>query len=266
MNTATSTPNVLLSAPEVLSKRHTPSMFLLALSAGAVNAGAFAVCERFVTHITGIATRIGVDAGRWLLMLEYSIVLAAFLAGAMASVLAIQGRTMKGKRPIHTAPLFGAVAILLATATLGSAGVFGPVGGRPEETAHFAFLSVLAFGMGLLNAGVASSTALAVRTTHMTGPATDFAVSFATALLTEGEARRQALQLAGLRGGKVLSFIAGGALMFPLVGALGYGAFAAPAVVLLFATVRSFMPAAAATQSPSLADTSTTSSVANFQT
>ena len=266
MNTATATPNVLLSAPEVLSKRHTPSMLLLALGAGAVNAGAFAVCERFVTHITGIATRIGVDAGQWLLMLEYSIVLAAFLAGAMASVLAIQGRTIKGKRPIHTAPLFGAAAILLATATLGSAGVFGPVGGRPEETAHFAFLSVLAFGMGLLNAGVASSTALAVRTTHMTGPATDFAVSFATALLTEGEARRQALQLAGLRGGQILSFIVGGALMFLLVGALGYGAFAAPAVVLLFATVRSFMPAAPATQSPSLADTSTTSSVANFQT
>ena len=249
MNTATSSSNVLLSARDVLSRRHTPSMLLLAWGAGAVNAGAFAVCERFVTHVTGTATRIGVDAGQWLLMLEYSMVLAAFIVGAMATVLAIQGRTMKGKHPLHAAPLLGAAAILSATAALGTAGAFGPVGGEPEETANFVFSSVLAFGMGLLNAGVASSTALAVRTTHMTGPATDFGVSLATALLSDGETRRQALQLAGLRGGKVASFIAGAALMFPLVGALGYAAFAAPAAVLLLATVRSFMPAAVASSS-----------------
>lgn len=170
------------------------------------------------------------------------MVLAAFIAGAMTSVLPIQARTMKGKRPMHAVPLLGAVAILLITAWLGSAGAFGPVGGLPEETANFGFLSVLAFGMGLLNAGVASSTALSVRTTHMTGPTTDFAVSLGTALLSEGEARRSSLQLAGLRGGKVASFIAGAALMFPLIAAYGYGAFAAPAAILLYATVRSFMP------------------------
>src|SRR5688572_14633095 len=116
MNTSTNNPNVLLSTPEVLSKRHTPSMLLLALGAGAVNAGAFAVCDRFVTHVTGTVTRIGIDAGQWLLMLEYSIVLAAFMVGAMASVLAIQGRTLKGKPPLHFAPLLGAAAILLTTA------------------------------------------------------------------------------------------------------------------------------------------------------
>lgn len=64
MDTTTPNPNVLLSAPEVLSRRHTPSMLLLALAAGAVNAGALAVCERFVTHVTGTVTRIGADAGQ----------------------------------------------------------------------------------------------------------------------------------------------------------------------------------------------------------
>ena len=264
MNTVTPNPNVLLSASEVLSKRHIPNMLLLALGAGAVNAGAFAVCERFVTHVTGIVTRIGIDAGQWLLMLEYSIVLAAFIAGAMASVLAIQGRTLKGKRPIHSAPLLGAIVILLTTAALGTAGVFGSVGGDAEESVNFVFLSMLAFGMGLLNAGVASSTALVVRTTHMTGPATDFSVNLATALLSKGEEQSQLFKLAWLRGSKIASFIAGAALMFPLVGVFDYGAFAAPAVVLLFA-LRSFMPAAA-TLSPSRAATSTTSTLANSQT
>ncbi len=202
MQTTSPPPHVLLSTQEVLPRRHTAMMLLLAAAAGAVNAGAFAACDRFVTHVTGTVTRIGIDAGRWLLMLEYSLVLAAFVFGAMASVIAIQGRALRGKPPLHAAPLFGTVAVLVLTAALGDAGYFGPIGAPAEEAIHFAFLSLLAFGMGLLNATAASSTALAVRVTHMTGPASDFGVHLATAWYCDGEARRQALQLAVLRGGK----------------------------------------------------------------
>jgi uncharacterized membrane protein YoaK (UPF0700 family) len=232
----------LLTSTELLSVRHGSSMLVLALGAGAVNAGAFAVCARFVTHVTGTATRVGLDWGHWLLMLEYLMVLVAFIAGAMASVLAIQGRASRGKKPLYAAPLLAAAALLLVTAVLGSAGAFGPVGGTPEEPADFAFLSLVAFAMGLMNAGVATSTALAVRTTHMTGPATDFGVSLANAWLGEGEARRQALRLAALRGGKVAAFIAGAGLMLPLAGQLGWAAFAAPAAALTWAAIRSFLP------------------------
>lgn len=243
MSSSPSAPtNVLLSAEAVLSPKHVTSALLLALGAGAVNAGAFAVCDRFVTHVTGNLTRIGVDVGQWWLVLEYVLVLASFVLGAMASVLAIQGRTISGKRPLHAAPLLGAVGLITATALLGAAGAFGAPGGAAEETADFVFMCALAFAMGLMNAGVASSTALAVRTTHMTGPATDFGVSLATAWLSSGESRRHALRLAGLRGGKVLAFAAGAALMFPLVRAVGFLAFVAPAAVLTFATLQSFMP------------------------
>jgi uncharacterized membrane protein YoaK (UPF0700 family) len=238
MTPATSTSPVLLSAPEVLSRRHAPSLLAIALAAGAVNAGAFEVSERFVTHVTGAVTRIGVDAE---VMVESSLVLLAFVSGAMASVLAIGGRVARGKRALHAVPLLGAAAIVFGAAALGSAGVFGPVTGGKEQTSVL-FLIVLAFAMGLLNAGVASSTALAVRTTHMSGPSTDFGVSLATALLSEGEPRRQAFALAGLRGGSVASFVAGAALMFPLVGVFGFGAFVAPAAVLVVATLRSFAP------------------------
>jgi uncharacterized membrane protein YoaK (UPF0700 family) len=235
----------LFSRADVLSRQHFPSMLMLALTAGAVNAGALAVSDRFVTHVTGTVTRIGIDAGQWLLMLDYAIVLAAFILGAMASVLAIQARALRGRAPLHFAPLVAAAVILLGVAGVGAAGILGPIGAQAESTANFVFLSVLAFAMGLLNAGVASSTALAVRVTHMTGPATDFGVSLATAWLCDGEDRRAALQMAGLRLGKLVSFILGAALMLPVVGTLGYLAFAAPAAVLLAVAVRSFMPAAA---------------------
>jgi uncharacterized membrane protein YoaK (UPF0700 family) len=219
-------------------------MVLLALGAGAVNAGAFAACERFVTHVTGTATRIGIDTGSWLLMAEYTGVLLAFIVGAMASVLALQGRALRGKRPLHAVPLLVTAALLVAVAVLGSTGFFGPIGGQVEEPSDFALLLVLALAMGLMNAGVASSTAIAVRTTHMTGPATDFGVSLAVAWLSDGAKRREALQLAALRGGKLAAFIAGAALMFPFVERVGHAAFIAPAAVVLIAAVRSFLPSA----------------------
>ncbi len=235
----------LLDASQVLSARHILSMWLLALAAGSVNAGAFAACARFVTHVTGTATQIGTDFGQWFLMFEYLLVLVAFIVGAMASVLAIQARGMRGKRPLYAVPLFGAAALLCVAGVLGASGVFGPLGGAVEEPADFAFLSLLAFAMGLMNAGVASSTGLSVRTTHMTGPASDFGVSLATAWLGSGEARRAALGVALLRGGKVLSFVVGGALMLPLLSGLGWVAFVVPAALIATAAQRSFMEAPA---------------------
>lgn len=217
-------------------------MLVLALAAGAVNAGAFTVCARFVTHVTGTASRVGLDAGQWLLMLEYALVLVAFVAGATASVVAIQGRAMRGLQPLYAVPLLVSAALLAGTALLGSAGTFGPIGGSPEEVGDFAFLSLVAFAMGLLNAGVASSTALAVRTTHMTGPASDLGVALGTAWFATGEPRRRALSLAALRGGKVLAFIFGAMAMVPLMGALGWLALCVPAAAVAVATLRSFVP------------------------
>jgi uncharacterized membrane protein YoaK (UPF0700 family) len=216
---------------------------VLALAAGCVNAGAFIACERFVTHVTGTVTRIGLDSGVLGLMGDYMLVLMSFISGAMASVLAIQGRALRGKRPLHALPLLIVATVLLVTALVGHLGAFGPIGGRSEEPIDFALLCVLAFAMGLMNASVASSTALAVRTTHMTGPASDLGVHLATAWLTTGHDRTQALRLAALRGGKVFSFGLGAALMVLAMRMLGYLAFVAPATFVLIATARSFLPA-----------------------
>lgn len=232
----------VLSREEVLSRRHLPSMFVLAAAAGAVNAGALGVAERYVSHVTGTLTLIGTDFGEWFLMVEYLLVLAAFIAGAMTSVAAVQGRAMHGKRPVPIFPLIGTVLALLATAALGEWGFFGELGGKPEEPGDFACLSVLGFAMGLLNATVASTTGLAVRPTHMTGPTTDFAVALATAWYAVGDARLEHLKIAGLRGGTILSFIIGAAVMFPLLHRLGFEAFALPAGLVLFAAERSFSP------------------------
>ncbi|MBK8170574.1 MAG: DUF1275 domain-containing protein [Sandaracinaceae bacterium] len=229
------------SADAVLSVRHATSFMLLTMGAGAVNAGAFIACERFVAHVTGNVTRIGLDASAWVLMLEYVAVLVAFVVGAMLSVAAIQARAFRGERPRPGIPLLMVVATLCVAALAGYWGVFGPVGGHAEKPTDFALLYVLAGAMGLMNASVASSTAYAVRITHMTGPATDLAVHLATAWYARGEERKLALRLAGLRGGKILAFVVGAALMVPLMHTIGYLAFMMPALFVLVGTLRSFV-------------------------
>lgn len=228
----------------ILSFRHAPSWVLLTMAAGAVNAGAFLACRRFVTHVTGTVTLLGMDADNWHLMLDYAVVLACFIAGAMTSVLLIDGRHHRGLRPLYELALGVVAALLALVSALGAVGAFGPFGGAVESLPDFALLSILGFAMGLQNAAVATSTGAVVRTTHLTGPATDLGVHLATSFFTEGERRAQALRQALLRVGKIAGFALGAGLMAPAAHRFGYLAFLLPTAFVVGATALSFMPAA----------------------
>ncbi|MEW5739383.1 MAG: DUF1275 family protein, partial [Myxococcota bacterium] len=160
--TKTNAQPVIYGAGEVLSARHFPTWLGLALAAGAVNAGAFLANQRFVTHVTGTVTRIGLDVGQWVLMGEYALVLGLFVLGAFFSVFAVQARALRGRKPMPWAPLAATTGLLLLVALFGHAGLFGQLGTTVEQPGDFALLSVLALAMGLMNATVASTTALAV--------------------------------------------------------------------------------------------------------
>lgn len=228
--------------PSVLSFRHAPSWILLAMAAGCVNAGAFIACQRFVTHVTGTITHLGLNARHWDLALEYGGVFLCFVLGAMTSVLAIDGRFHRGRRPLHALPLLGVVLLLAGVAVAGAAGLFGPFGSTVEEPADFELLALLSFIMGLQNAAVATSTGQVVRTTHLTGPATDLGIHLATSFFTTGERRQTALRHALLRGSKVLGFCTGVMCMLPVARSAGFWAFLLPAGLVLSATALSFVP------------------------
>lgn len=231
----------LHSLQAVFSLRHAPSWLLLAFAAGSVNAIAFFACSRFVTHVTGTVTRIGIDSHTVELVVDYAIVLGCFVIGAMTSAVAIDGRHHQNKRPLYALPLVSVAVVLSAVALAGTYGVFGDFGGDVEGPRDFGLLSILAFAMGLQNAAVATSTGLVVRTTHMTGPATDLGIHLATALHVEGDARTTALRHAGLRAGKIMSFAMGGAAGAFGAVTLQYAAFFLPAAVIMTAASLSFL-------------------------
>jgi uncharacterized membrane protein YoaK (UPF0700 family) len=233
-----------LHTPDTIySPRHVPSWLMLAAAAGAVNGIAFLMCEQFVTHVTGTVTRLGVEWPHLALAAEYAVVVISFITGAAASVITIQARARRGKRPRWATPLIVVALLLAGVAVLGQAGAFGRFGGtHATDPPPFILLSMLAFAMGLQNASVATTTGLAVRTTHLSGPSSDLGVHLGTALLAGGEERRSALRGAALRGGKVVAFMLGAGLALPLAGSLGYLALLAPAGFVLAAAVLSFVP------------------------
>ncbi|AUX48873.1 hypothetical protein SOCE26_104160 [Sorangium cellulosum] len=226
----------------IFSLRHLPTWLMLTFAAGCVNAIAVVACERFVTHVTGTVTRLGMEVARVGLLLDFAIVLAFFIAGAATSSVLINARAHRGKRPLHAAPLVIVAAATAGIAVAGYDGLLGSFGGTVDEAGDFVLLSVLSFASGLQNAAVATSTGLLVRTTHLTGPATDLGIHLVELAYVQGEARQTARRHALLRGGKIAAFAVGAAAGVTLAHAMQFLAFLVPAAVVLAATLLSFLP------------------------
>lgn len=165
----------LHSPSSVFSPRHTPTWLLLASAGGAVNAIAFVSCSRFVSHITGAVSRLGMGASGATesLAVESGIVLGSLVLGAMSSSALARWPGRAGK-PLPALPLFVVASLLAALGVLGARGIWGAVDGVVDGPRSVIFLSLLAFAMSLQNATVATCTGLMVRTTHMTGTVTDW--------------------------------------------------------------------------------------------
>lgn len=200
----------------------TVERLLLSMSAGAVNAGAYLACQRFVSHVTGTVTLIGMDFGSWSRISEYALVLLGFLVGAGTAVflLALVPHAQYPTRSLRLVAFFIALA-----AVLGYAGLFGPPGQSLDAPGDFLLLVLLSFTMGLLNATVAASAAFGARITHLTGHVTELGINLARACLSRGQERQLALRLGALLFAKLLCFAAGAAGMVCLFRLGGYAAF-----------------------------------------
>jgi uncharacterized membrane protein YoaK (UPF0700 family) len=213
-----------MHTPEsVFSPRHAPSWGLLASAGGAVNAIAFVSCSRFVSHVTGAVSRLGMGA-----------------SGATES-LAMESGIIRAGKPSPALPLLVAAALLAALGALGTSGIWGAVDGVVDGPRSVIFLSLLAFAMSLQNATVAACTGLLVRTTHMTGTITDLGVHLATATRTRGASRVLALRHVALRAGLLAGFTAGACAGAWLAGVFAFRALYFPAGAILVAALSSFV-------------------------
>jgi uncharacterized membrane protein YoaK (UPF0700 family) len=167
-----------------LNKKNIFVWFLMAFQAGAVNAGGFIACSRFVTHTTGFATHFGFDLanrheGVAVGMLS---VPAFFLLGAMITSYFVDLPLSHGRPANYKVPSFLIFLCITLAMLLGKLGLFGLFGEAMIFRQDYFLLVLLCLASGLQNALITNSSGVVVRTTHLTGVTTDLGVGLVRAL------------------------------------------------------------------------------------
>jgi uncharacterized membrane protein YoaK (UPF0700 family) len=151
---------------------------IMAFQAGIINIGGFMACHRFVSHVTGFATFVGMDLSE----LKYSHALGMlfvpgfFLMGSIISGILVDIRLKQQLVPRYYLA-FGIMTLLMMVVLLGGkAGLFGVFGEPFHQTRDFILLAFLCLVCGIQNGTITSVSKSVIRTTHLTGITTDLGI------------------------------------------------------------------------------------------
>ncbi|MBU2981222.1 DUF1275 domain-containing protein [Lentibacter algarum] len=199
---------------------------LLSSIAGALNAVGFLVAGSFTANMTGNISMFAETLAQRNLLLALSFLglVVAFIFGAGVAAIAVQ----TGER-LQIKSAYALVIAAEAVVLLALAAVFLL---RPASAQEAHLIIVLSFVMGLQNAATTLISKAQVRTTHVSGMATDIGIELA-ALTAGGKARREALPKLRLHALTLACFAAGGVFGAVLFGYTGHWLFVIAAAVLL---------------------------------
>ena len=183
----------------------------LAAVAGAINAASFKAVGFFSANMTGNVSSLSdhVALGDWAMAATFMAIVAAFILGSFSSTILIETGRRRGLRGVF------AYSILVEGLLLAALGVSDLV--IPAIHTTSALIVGLSFLMGLQNATSTLISNARVRTTHVSGMATDLGIE--GALLVDRAASNKEIVRARfvLHGTTLIAFLLGG-----VIGVLGY--------------------------------------------
>lgn len=188
--------------------------------AGALNAVGFLVTGSFTANMTGNISMFAENLAQrnGILALSFMCLVGAFIGGAALAALSIQAGVKHHVRSAYALAIFAQAVILLL---LGVTLISIPLS---AHQAHFEIVILLSFIMGLQNAVTTMISRAQVRTTHVSGMATDIGIELA-ALVGGDHVRREALPKLKLHAVTLVCFAVGGVCGAVLFGLVGYWLF-----------------------------------------
>lgn len=223
---------------DVVRPRNQVIWLLLAFQGGFMNAGGFLAVQRFVSHITGYGTYVGVELGKknYLGAFEMALAPLFFLAGAAYSGILVDRRILNGREPMIVMGIMSLALINLFIYLAEFSGLLGFFGEPLKLQRDFFLLFCLCFACGMQNGLFSGLTNGQVRTTHLTGPTTDIGLNLVKIFsLDRGDSRRQPLSSANwLRVKVVLLFSLGSLIALLVFEIVTYEGFVVPCVISFF--------------------------------
>lgn len=148
---------------------------LLALKAGYLNAAGFLATGKFVSHVTGFGTQVGISIAHedYLFGSELLIIPIAFILGSSVPAWVLDHEYSKHRLPkyhyVQMLVTLGLGIILI----LGVQGAFGEFATVVDDQHDIILIGLLCFVLGMKNGLTTWATFGKIRTTHLTGLATD---------------------------------------------------------------------------------------------
>lgn len=229
---------------DLLKKDNVILWGLLAFQAGFINAGGFIACHRFVSHITGYGTQVGLtftEKGIWV-ALEMALAPVSFIIGSAFSAFLIDRPFFQNRSPKIGTSLLVQSGLLIFVFVGGELGLFGEFGEPLELQRDFLLLFTLCFICGAQNAAFACLTNGQIRTTHMTGLATDLGMNMVRIpfLPVEKKEKRYQRRLNLLRVFVFFSFMLGSGISAFVFSFVGYHGFLVPALTSLLVLYQAY--------------------------
>lgn len=213
---------------------------LLAFQGGYVNVGGLLTVHLFVSHITGYSAHFSLELanGDYLKSIYFLLVPVFFLFGAFFSSVFTEVRKKSNQSPVYMSILAVLSSLFLVISILGTLGYFGTFGEPFQNIRDFILLSLLAFGCGTQNAIFTHYSKSVIRTTHLTGLATDLGIGMAKYFVSKDTNEHH---INKIRIDLIISFFVGSLVATFIFPKLQYLAFLLPSIISFVVGARLFL-------------------------
>lgn len=241
----------LKNLDDVYSRKYVWIWLLSSFKAGFINSAGFLATGKFVSHVTGFGTQVGIAVGHDDLFFgaELLIIPISFIMGGVITSAVLERDVIKGNVPSYYLIQGLITLLILFVVILGESGLVNTL--NPFDTdlnynvIEFAMIGLLCLICGLKNALVTWTTFGKIRVTHLTGLSTDIGLHLVRSVFgTRSSSRfKEDRKVNFIRIGTLLCFSMGAlisAMFFPMI---GYKVFLIVMTISLFMTIYSIVEA-----------------------
>jgi uncharacterized membrane protein YoaK (UPF0700 family) len=160
-----------LTAKERNKKADIDLGIVLAFIAGAINAGGFLAVGYYTSHMTGVVSSVAdyIALSQWQLALTALVFLFSFICGSASTAIIVNWARNRGFSSAFALPLiFEAVLLVVFGLFANMLSIF--------TVSFIVTIALLCYIMGLQNAIITKISNAEIRTTHVTGLATDIGI------------------------------------------------------------------------------------------